>query len=136
MIMKKVYIVEENGIMDNAVGTVGDLLSELFPKLDVFESASAKPDIIEECIEHDPDLAIIDFRMPRQNGLKILHLLKSNLPRVKTIVYSGLSHRATVDVAIQGGADGFVNKKAGVKELAKAVNAVSTGGTYFSPLCV
>ena len=134
--MKKVYIVEENGIMDNPVGTVGDLLSEIFPKLDVFESESDKPNIIEECIEHEPDLAIIDFRMPRQNGLKILHLLKRNLPRVKTIVYSGLSHRATVDVAIQEGADGFVNKKAGVKELAKAVNAVSTGGTYFSPLCV
>jgi len=87
---------------------------------------------MEQCLALAPDLVIIDLQLPEVNGLEILHLLKRKFPKIKILIFTGKTSQQTVNIAMQGQADGFINKISGIEELEKAIDAVSRGEQFFS----
>jgi len=80
----------------------------------------------------NPDLLILDIRMPNLTGIEVVERLRSNGNFVKIIMLSMHESEEYVLKSIQAGADGYLLKGSSKEEFLKAVHTVSNGGKYFS----
>ncbi|MGQ7947201.1 response regulator [Flavobacterium sp. WC2509] len=82
--------------------------------------------------ELQPDLLILDIRMPNLTGIEVVEQLRSKNNFVKIIMLSMHESEEYVLKSIQAGADGYLLKGSSKEEFLKAVHTVSSGGKYFS----
>ncbi len=79
----------------------------------------------EEAVAHlakkNVDLALLDVRMPKRDGIQVLEYIKNNCPKTKAIILTGF---ADLDMAMSAkalGAVDFLNKPFKLEELIEAV---------------
>lgn len=87
-----------------------------------------------ELLERKPDLALIDFSMPKMNGIDLIFTLKKKLPDTKFIILSMYDDIRQIKAAQSGGASGYILKNVNKTELMKCLHAVLNGNTYFPDL--
>ncbi|NND34701.1 MAG: response regulator transcription factor [Saprospiraceae bacterium] len=80
----------------------------------------------------NPDLAIIDIRMPLLNGIEVVQKLREQQSTTKALILSMHDSEEYVLQAIEAGADGYLLKDASKDEFLKAIHSVCTGDKYFS----
>ena len=128
--MKKVYIVEDELIFH-------DLYSAYFqtalPEYDLVGIARNGQEALRTCADLLPDLILIDIQLPDINGLELLKIFKQKYPMTIVACNTGSIDLETLKEAEVSGADGFIEKSRGVKELIKALPALFSGKKYFSP---
>jgi two-component system, NarL family, nitrate/nitrite response regulator NarL len=81
---------------------------------------------------YQPDLLIVDIRMPNMTGIEVVDKLRSEGNFVKIIVLSMHDSEEYVLKSIKAGADGYLLKGSSKEEFLKALHAVVNGGKYFS----
>jgi CheY-like chemotaxis protein len=87
-------------------------------------SAFDGEDALAKAAEHEPDLILLDLRMPHMDGLNFLrhYELKKQHPKVKVIVFSNYDIQKDIDEAYSQGADRYILKAwASPNELLKIV---------------
>jgi DNA-binding NarL/FixJ family response regulator len=80
-----------------------------------------------------PDVLIVDLRMPGVDGVEVVRLAASRLPRLRTIVLSMYATLPYVAEAFRHGASGYVAKESSAADLVQAVRQVMSGQPYLSP---
>jgi DNA-binding NarL/FixJ family response regulator len=126
---KKIYLIEDEPL-------VLDFCSEYirqYTDLEIVGSNGNGHDALKAVLELKPDLVVVDIRLPEVNGLEILNILKRKLPLCKVVIFTATVNAQTVQVALQGGADAFVEKADGLDGLRQAFEAVGKDKRYFSP---
>lgn len=130
--MKNVYIIEDQTILR-------DLLLEVLknvPGLDVVGTNTNGLIGYEECLELKPDFIVLDLILPGMDGLEILKQIKKKQPSVRVLVFSANFHASLVRQVVEAGAEGFIEKTAGLDEFKKAIEALREGQNYFGPTVV
>jgi two-component system, NarL family, nitrate/nitrite response regulator NarL len=79
-----------------------------------------------------PDLMILDIRMPNMTGIEVVEQLRSKNNFVKRVMLSMHESEEYVLKSIQAGADGYLLKGSSKEEFLKALHTVANGGKYFS----
>jgi len=82
---------------------------------------------------HQPDVAVVDIRMPEVTGVEATRRIKERFPQVRVLVLTAYDDDPYVFALLQAGADGYVLKTASGDELVRAVRTVHQGGTALSP---
>ena len=82
---------------------------------------------------HQPDVAVLDIRMPEVTGVEATRRIKERFPQVRVLVLTAYDDDPYVFALLQAGADGYVLKTASGDELVRAVRTVHQGGTALSP---
>jgi len=100
--------------------------------LHVIGEASNGQEALDLAKELQPDLLIIDVRMPVMDGIEAVGHLKKYAPNTKAIVLSMHDSEEYILKSIQAGASGYLLKDTGKPEFIKAINTVYKGGKYFS----
>ena len=67
-------------------------------------------DAVEFVKKHNPDLAILDIKMPHLNGLDALRAIKRAKPRVRILMITGYESSDVATQAINLGADDYLTK--------------------------
>jgi DNA-binding NarL/FixJ family response regulator len=75
-----------------------------------------------------PDVAILDIRMPLLNGVDAARELKKSSPKTKVILLTKHDESQYVTEAIRAGAKGYVLKSQVASDLVHAVQEVGRGG--------
>jgi two-component system, NarL family, nitrate/nitrite response regulator NarL len=81
---------------------------------------------------NQPDLLILDIRMPNLTGIEVVEKLRSQNNLVKIVMLSMHESEEYVLKSIKAGADGYLLKGSSKEEFLKALHTVSDGGKYFS----
>jgi DNA-binding NarL/FixJ family response regulator len=81
----------------------------------------------------DPDVLLLDLRMPAMDGLRVLELMRERFPKVKVIVLSGVVESDVMQAALARGACAFVAKHIDPRDLASAIRQ-AVEGTVVQPL--
>jgi len=80
-----------------------------------------------------PDVILMDIDMPKMSGLAATDLLRQQLPQIKVLILSMHSSAEFVMRILQSGARGYALKDAEPEELLRAISAVNSGESFFSP---
>jgi DNA-binding NarL/FixJ family response regulator len=87
-----------------------------------------------DVIEHaDPDVAIVDIRLPDGSGIDLTRRLLERHPDLGVILYTGDSDFDLLYDGLDSGARGYALKAGSIDELLAAVERVARGGTYVDP---
>ncbi|WP_460625012.1 response regulator transcription factor [Kitasatospora kifunensis] len=77
--------------------------------------------------EHSPDVALLDYRLPKLDGIAVVHaVVRDQLP-TRALLLSATTDSAVVFRAIQEGAAGFLAKEAKRSEIVQAVLKAARG---------
>jgi len=100
--------------------------------MEVIGEASNGLEALSFIEKNQPDLLIIDVRMPEMNGIEAVKILNQKTTKTKAIVLSMHDSEEYILKSIQAGASGYLLKDTDKKEFIKAINTVYEGGKYFS----
>jgi DNA-binding NarL/FixJ family response regulator len=82
---------------------------------------------------HRPDVAVLDIRMPRMDGLAAGAEIKRTVPETAVVMLTTFSEDAYIAKALGDGASGFLLKSGDPHELIAGLKAVAEGAAYLSP---
>jgi len=88
-------------------------------------------ELIEQC---QPQVALIDVRMPKLGGIELTRRAQRSTPATAILLYTGYGDRALLTEALDAGVNGFVLKEAPMDDLLRAMKSVAAGGTYVDPV--
>ncbi len=114
---------------------VRDGLRSLFksePEFEIVGEASDGNEAIRLIKENRPHVAVLDISMPNVTGVEATRIIKKDFPDTKILILTIHEDEEYIHEMILAGADGYVLKDAGKKEIFEAVRAIATGGTFFS----
>lgn len=78
-----------------------------------------------------PDLIIVDISMPVLGGMEAFERIKKNHNNVRCLFYSFCGSKLEIYKLYQLGANGYICKSRGTKEIIKAIKTVAAGNLYF-----
>jgi DNA-binding NarL/FixJ family response regulator len=103
------------------------------PEIEVVGEAGDGLEAVELAQELQPDVVLMDVRMPRLDGIEATRriLLRLDAPRVLVLTTFDLDEY--VYAALRAGASGFLLKDAPEEQLAVAIRIAAEGGALFAP---
>jgi DNA-binding NarL/FixJ family response regulator len=78
--------------------------------------------------QHNPDVVILDWRMPGVDGVQAISLVRRASPTSRILIYSSGQCAQAEREALAAGAAGFIKKTDGVGSLASAIRRVCSQG--------
>ena len=97
------------------------------PDLEVVGEASDGRKAVEVCRKLEPDLVLMDVRMPDMDGLEATRKIKAEQPSVSVLIVTTYENPDYLFEAMKAGAAGYVLKDASKEELVGAVRNVLDG---------
>nr|WP_008062955.1 MULTISPECIES: response regulator transcription factor [unclassified Pseudomonas]EJN22285.1 response regulator containing a CheY-like receiver domain and an HTH DNA-binding domain [Pseudomonas sp. GM78]NYU07506.1 response regulator transcription factor [Pseudomonas sp. SbOxS1]WCM49218.1 response regulator transcription factor [Pseudomonas sp. WJP1] len=124
----RVALVDDHALVRDGIKA---LLSVMAP-LEVVGEAESGAQAIEMVGRCQPDLLLVDISLPDMNGLELTRVLRSQYPALKVLVLSMYDNYEYVSESLRSGASGYVLKNAPSREIIAAIEAISSGGTFYS----
>jgi len=129
--MIRVAVVDDHPALRAGLRTVLDLEPGI-----VFagESDGAEENVWPMLNSVRPDLVLLDYHLPRGDGLQLCYRIKHDVPAPKVIVFTAYASPSLALPATLARADGMVAKGAGARELFSAIRTVYGGDGLLPPI--
>ncbi|HEY3228848.1 MAG TPA: response regulator transcription factor [Roseiflexaceae bacterium] len=108
-------------------------LLESVPDLEIVGEATNGAEVIELAASLQPDVILMDLRMPGINGIEATRRIHRASPHIGILVVTIFADDTSVFPAIRAGARGYLLKDTDQTELVQAITTVARGGVIFSP---
>lgn len=119
----RVLLADDQAMLVTALSTI--LNSEA--DIEVVTTASDGVEAVEMCVQHFIDVAVLDIRMPKMDGIAAAKAMMASNPKVRIVMLTTFNEDALVAAALQAGVQGFLLKDADPEVLISAVRAVYSG---------
>ena len=103
------------------------------PDMEVAGEATTGEEAVALAVELEPDVVLMDLRMPGGSGLEATRRILAARPRVRILVVTMFEDDATVFTAMRAGARGYILKDDDKDDVLGAIRAVGRGGAVFGP---
>jgi DNA-binding NarL/FixJ family response regulator len=122
----KVLIADDHRLMLSAIRLAFEATSDM----EVVAEAQTGSQVLPLVNRHNPDVVLLDIRMPGMDGLRCLEELRKKFPAVKAIVLSGVDDQQVIRAALERGASAFILKYVDPRDLASAVRQTVEGCVF------
>ena len=109
------------------------MLLKLEPDIEVVGTAEDGDEVVAMVAKKEPDLVLMDLKMPVLNGVEATRQIRTKHPDVKVLVLTTYDDDEWVFDAVKAGASGYLLKDTPRDELVKAIRGTATGKTYVDP---
>ncbi|MCB0229020.1 MAG: response regulator transcription factor [Anaerolineae bacterium] len=127
--MIKVIVCDDQALIRDSLG----MLLNLERNIQVVGSAEDGAEAVELVALHQPDLVLMDLKMPGMNGIEATRRIRAQYPEVKVLVLTTYDDDEWVFDAIRAGASGYLLKDTPREEVIKAVRGTVEGRSFVDP---
>lgn len=124
-----VFIVDDHVLYREGVRK----MLSMAPDIEIVGEAASGDEAIAQVLTLQPDVVLMDLKMPGVNGIEATRRIIHASPRIGVLVLTMFETDETVFAAMRAGARGYLLKDADQEEVLRAVKAVSRGEAIFSP---
>jgi DNA-binding NarL/FixJ family response regulator len=125
----RLLLVDDQRLMREGLRT----LLELEGGFEVVAEAGDAPTAFEAYARTQPDVVLMDVRMPGMDGVEATRRLRERWPEARVIILTTFSEDAYVFEGLRVGALGYLLKDVSGQQLAEAVRTVAAGGALIDP---
>jgi DNA-binding NarL/FixJ family response regulator len=122
----RVFIADDHPM--TRAGLVATLERE--PDFEIVGEASDGIEAWRVIREVTPDVALVDIRMPGEDGVGLVRRVKDSGLAVSSLMLTSYDAQQYVTASLRAGAKGYILKTASPEELARAIRTVAKGGIY------
>jgi DNA-binding NarL/FixJ family response regulator len=115
---------------------VRESLATLVGLLDGVELVATASDGEQACAlaaEHEPQVVLMDLRMPRMDGIEATRRLRESNPATRVIALTTYADDESVLGALRAGARGYLTKDSSAEDIRDAILAVAAGDAALDP---
>ena len=109
------------------------LLFEGQDDLELLSTAETGEDALAAVEREQPEVVIMDVRLPGIDGISAVKRIAQSAPGVKTVIFSAYGDKRLLSDAITAGARGYVMKGSPTEDLLRAVRTVVGGQAFVDP---
>ncbi len=106
------------------------------PNIRVVGEASDGAAAVELAVRRNPDVVVMDIRMPGLDGIDATRLLAERAPEAKVLLFTAHSDRSLLARGFDAGAKGYILKEATHQTIVRAIEKVAGGEGYVDPALV
>jgi DNA-binding NarL/FixJ family response regulator len=125
----RVVIADDDDLMRAGLA---ELLSS-DPSIEIIGKAATGREAVERTRRLDPDVVLMDVRMPDLDGIAATQELTTIAPRTRVLILTTFEQDDYIFGALRAGASGFLLKRTRPEELIAAVHTVAAGESLLSP---
>ena len=129
MHMIKILLVDEQSLLCQGLKA----MLSLEPDFEIVGIAENGEEAIAQVEALQPDIILMDVRMPIINGSTATRIICEKFPQSKVVILSTYDNDSDVDEAIRAGAKGYLLKDMPSSELVYAIRCIHRGYTHFAP---
>jgi DNA-binding NarL/FixJ family response regulator len=119
----RVLVVDDHGLMVEAVR----LALEREGDIEIVGDARTGRDVLPEVARRQPDIVLLDIRLPDIDGLAVLERLRARRPDVKVVMLSAIGDPAVTRRALELGASAYLDKHVDPATLASSLRRIMAG---------
>jgi two-component system NarL family response regulator len=125
----RVLIVEDHNVVRQ--GLVA--LLNVVDGLTVVGEAADGLEAINQIRKHQPDVTLIDLRMPRMGGVEVIQRIRSEMPQARFIVLTTYDGDEDIYRALKAGARAYLLKGMTSEDLVTTIRMVHAGKSHIPP---
>ena len=122
----RVVLIEDNDVFRQAL----ELLLELRGDIEIVASEEHGERAVELCKVHEPDVILLDYRLPGLDGVQVARLVREECPEVAVVVLTAAAQEREIEALLEQGAVACVGKDEPLDVIIEAIRraaAVETG---------
>jgi DNA-binding NarL/FixJ family response regulator len=100
--------------------------------IEIVGEAQSAPQLLALAERRQPDVVLMDLRMPGANGVDCIEQLRGNWPAIKVVVISACDDRASITSALRAGASAYLVKTAVPSDIESVVRQVARGAVFLA----
>jgi DNA-binding NarL/FixJ family response regulator len=125
-----VAVVDDQQLVREGLAT----MLRLMPEVEVVGTASDGDEALALLRERDPEIVLMDLRMPRCDGVEATRRVHAEHPGTQVIVLTTYADDESIFGALRAGARGYLTKDTDPAELLRAIQVVRAGHALMDPL--
>ena len=125
----RVLIADDHPIVRNGLVR----MIELTDGMEVVAEAATGTEAVELFRQHQPDVTLMDLRMPELNGVEAIAAIRQEFPNSRIAILTTYDTDEDIFRGLQAGARGYLLKDSKMVELLDAVRKVHAGQKYIPP---
>lgn len=126
--MRVVVVDDQTAVREGLV-----TILELLPGIDVVAAGADGAEAVTLVAEHEPDVVLMDLRMPRLDGIDATKQIRASHPDTQVVVLTTHADDESALTALGAGAIGFLTKDASRDEIRLALEAAAAGHAHLDP---
>lgn len=125
----RVVVVDDQQLLRDGIAA----LLEIDPRISIVGRGSNGQEAIDLVRTIQPDVVLIDIRMPVVDGIQAIREIKAQWPEVRVVILTAFAHDGYVVEGLMAGADGYLLKDAAPATLISCVVAAASGQQVMEP---
>jgi two-component system, NarL family, response regulator DevR len=103
------------------------------PNFRVIAEAATGEDAVQQALSTQPDIVVMDIRMPGLSGVDACQQIVHQLPDTRVVILTSYAEDELLFAAIRAGASGYVLKRIGSDDLLRTIETVGRGESALDP---
>lgn len=109
------------------------IIFQSYPDIEVIATGSNGNDALKICEEKNPELILMDIRMPECNGVEATKKIKKSFPEIKILILTTFNDTEYIQKALQYGASGYLLKDSSPDVIYDGIKAAISGNIVINP---
>ena len=125
----RVFVLDDHEIVRRGVAE----LIGAEPDLEVVGEASTAAEAIRRIPAAQPDVAVLDARLPDGSGIEVCREVRAEHPEIRCLILTSYDDDEAIFAAVLAGASGYVLKQIRAAHLLDAIRQVAAGRSLLDP---
>src|SRR6202163_2214043 len=125
----RVFSVDDHPLLREGIAAIINNQQDM----QVIGQAANGKDAVQEFKKHQPDVTLMDLRLPDLSGIDALIAIRSEFPQARVIMLTTFNGDIDIQRALKAGAYGYMLKSMPRKDLIEAIQKVHSGKKNVPP---